>query len=170
MKEHELVAEALSPESFAPFGDVIAARAERRDSMNAARFERFDDLAAVDVDSDGEAHAAISIARARSATVLPYHFDSVERHPLGSQAFIPLSPFRFVVAVAPPGAAPSPEDLRAFVTNGQQGINYHRGVWHMPLIALESGQQFLVVDRAGGQGNCDEHRLERPVRLRLPAS
>lgn len=166
MSARVLVAEALSPEAFAPFGDVIAPRADRRDAMNAARFERFDDLAVIDVDQNGDAHAAISIARARSATELPYHFDVIERHPLGSQAFVPLAAFRFVVVVGPPGDAPETDELRAFVTNGRQGINYRRGVWHMPLIALEAGQQFLIVDRAGGAGNLDEHVLDRAVGVR----
>jgi ureidoglycolate lyase len=77
---------------------------------------------------------------------------------------VPLAPFRFIVVVAPAGPAVTPDDLRAFVTNGQQGISYARGVWHMPLIALEAGQQFLVVDRYGAD-NCDEHVLDTPVRL-----
>ncbi len=134
--------------------------------MNAARFDRYDDLAAVDVVGDGGGYPAISIARSRAATALPYCFDLLERHPLGSQAFIPLSPFRFVVVVAPPGESVERGDLRAFVTNGHQGVNYRRGVWHMPLIALESGQEFLIVDRAGG-GNCEERILDEPVTLHL---
>lgn len=154
----------ITTERFAPFGDVIAAFPERKDAMNAARFERFDDLAAIDVADDGAGHPAISIARSRSATPLPYRFDRIERHPLGSQAFIPLTPFRFVVVVAPAGEAVERGDLRAFVTNGQQGINYRRGVWHMPLIALEAGQDFLIVDRAG-PGNCEERVLDRPLTL-----
>jgi ureidoglycolate lyase len=62
----------------------------------------------------------------------------------------------------------APEDLRAFETNGRQGINYRRGTWHMPLIALESGQQFLVIDRAGEGANCDQHILDEPVMLQHP--
>lgn len=166
MNEIVLKAGPLSPEAFAPYGDVIAARPDRKTAMNAARFERFDDLARIDIAPDDPVHAAIGIVRARSATVLPYAFDMVERHPLGSQAFMPLAAFRFVVAVAPPGDVVEPGALRAFVTNGHQGINYHRGTWHMPLIALETGQEFLVVDRAGAD-NCEEHWFERPVVLHL---
>jgi len=103
---------------------------------------------------------------ASSATALPYCFDRIERHPLGSQAFIPLTPFSFVVVVAPAGESVERDDLRAFVTNGQQGINYRRGVWHMPLIALETGQDFLIVDRAGS-GNCEERVLDRPMTLHI---
>lgn len=166
MARDELRALPITAERFAPYGDVIAAFADRKNPMNSARFERFDDLATVDVLAGSDAHAAISIARSRAATALPYCFDLVERHPLGSQAFIPLSPFRFVVVVAPAGESVERGDLRAFITNGHQGINYRRGVWHMPLIALESGQEFLIVDRAGGD-NCEERVLDEPVTLRI---
>jgi ureidoglycolate lyase len=151
----------LTRERFEPFGDVIETARDRRQSMNEARFDRFDDLADVDVD----AAVAISIARSRTATSLPYRFDVVERHPQGSQAFVPLDPARFIVVVAPPGEGVEACDLRAFVTNGQQGVNYHRGTWHMPLIAFEAGQRFLIIDRAGDGPNCDEHTLADSVLL-----
>ena len=153
----------LTGERFAAYGDVIEAAADRVAAMNTGRFERFDELGNVDIDRSGR--VAISIARCRAATTLPYRFDLVERHPHGSQAFVPLSGFRFVVVVAPPAETVEAEDLRAFVTNGRQGINYHRGTWHMPLIALEAGQEFLVIDRAGDSPNCDEHSLGETVLL-----
>jgi ureidoglycolate lyase len=151
----------LTRERFEPFGDVIETAKDRRESMNDARFDRFDDLAAVDVDT----RVAISIARSRTATSLPYRFDVVERHPRGSQAFVPMDPVRFIVVVAPPGESVESVDLRAFVTNGRQGVNYRRGTWHMPLIAFEAGQRFLIIDRAGDGPNCDEHTLDEPVLL-----
>ena len=153
----------LTSERFRPYGDVIETSPDYRQAMNESRFERFDGLADVDIDADG--HVAVSIARCRVATTLPYRFDVVERHPLGSQAFIPMTPARFVIVVAPPAASVEACDLRAFVTNGRQGVNYHRGTWHMPLIAFEAGQQFLVIDRAGAAPNCDEHGLDETVLL-----
>jgi len=153
----------LTRERFAPYGDVIDTSANRQAVMNAARFERFDDLCGVDMAANGR--VAVSIARCRIATTLPYRFDCVERHPLGSQAFIPLTRARMVVVVAPPGESVEAADLRAFVTNGRQGISYHRGTWHMPLIAFESGQEFLIIDRAAGEPNCDEHTLGEAVVL-----
>ena len=79
---------------------------------------------------------------------------------------MPLSPCRMVVVVAPPGESANASDLRAFVSNGRQGINYHRGTWHMPLIAFDAGQQFLVVDRRGdGDPNCEVHELDVIVML-----
>lgn len=153
----------LTKERFAPYGDVIESAAGSKAPMNAARFERFDDLCDVDVQGDGR--VAVSIARCRVATKLPYRIDMVERHPLGSQAFMPLTPCKLIVVVAPPEASVEAEDLRAFVTNGRQGINYHRGTWHMPLIAFEAGQEFLIIDRAGDVPNCDEHSLDEALLL-----
>ena len=151
----------LTPERFALFGDVIETSAGVHEAMNAARFERYDDLCNIDIDGE----VSVSIARCRTATSLPYRFDQVERHPLGSQAFVPLAPTTFVVVVAPPLASVDAADLEAFITNGRQGINYRRGTWHMPLIAFERGQQFLVIDRAGDAPNCEEHTLDESVLL-----
>jgi ureidoglycolate lyase len=153
----------LTRERFAPYGDVIESADIDRAAMNAARFERFDDLCGIDMGDDGR--MAVSIARCRVATSLPYRIDMVERHPLGSQAVVPLSRAKMIVVVAPPEEGVEADDLRAFVTNGRQGINYKRGTWHMPLIAFEAGQEFLIIDRAADQPNCDEHVLGEPVML-----
>lgn len=155
----------LTRERFRPFGDVIEASGAR-EAMNAARFERFADLC--DVDPGPQGRVCISIVRCRSATRLPYRFDMVERHPLGSQAFVPLAPLPFVVVVAPPSESVDVGDLQAFVTNGRQGVNYRRGTWHMPLIAFEAGQEFLVIDRSGESPNFDEHTLDDSVLLLEP--
>ena len=156
----------LTAERFEPYGEVIEAASGVRAGMNASRFDRFDDLCRVDMDDDGK--VAVSIARCRVATALPYRVDTIERHPLGSQAFIPLSRARMIVVVAPPGESADADELRAFVTNGRQGINYRRGTWHMPLIAFEKGQEFLVIDRGGESPNCEEHTLDAAVLLVEP--
>ena len=158
-----LVPKPLTKERFAPYGDVIETGADQKAAMNAGRFERFDDLARVDI--AGKGRVAVSIARCRVATELPYRITMVERHPLGSQAFVPLSRSCMIVVVAPPEESVDAADLRAFVTNGRQGINYRRGTWHMPLIAFETGQEFLVIDRGGDTPNCDEHHLDETVML-----
>ena len=158
-----LIPQPLTSERFAPFGDVIESIVDRKAAMNAARFERFDDLCSVDMSDNGR--VAVSIARCRTATSLPYRVDMVERHPLGSQAFVPLTPCRMIVVVAPPEESVEARELQAFVTNGRQGINYHRGTWHMPLIAFAAGQEFLIIDRAADAPNCEEHSLDEPVTL-----
>lgn len=155
--------EMLTRERFAPFGDVIEAAVEKSALMNAARFERFDDLCQVDIAEGG--HVAVSVARCRTATALPLRVETVERHALGSQAFVPLQRCRMVIVVGPPGESIDANELRAFVTNGKQGFNYHRGTWHMPLIAFEAGQEFLVVDRGGPEYNCEEYTLDDIVML-----
>jgi len=160
----------LSPERFAPFGEVIETASVgpgpmNPGPMNDGRFDRFDDITRVVCAPDAVAHVGISIVRSRTASRFPHRFDTIERHPLGSQAFIPLERFAFVVVVAAPAEIVGPEDLRAFVTNGRQGVNYRCGTWHMPLVAAREGQEFLVVDRRPGSRNCEERVLERPVIL-----
>jgi ureidoglycolate lyase len=150
----------LTRERFAPYGDVIEASHAQGTAMNDARFELFADLCNVDVEGD----VAISVTRCRTQTALPLRVPLVERHPLGSQAFVPLAPCRMVVVVAPPGESVNASDLRAFVSNGRQGINYHRGTWHMPLIAFDAGQEFLVVDRrADGDVNVETYEPDEAV-------
>jgi len=156
-------AEALSSTAFSPYGDVIETQCSASDSMNDRRFDRFSDLASVDI--VGPEKAMVHVVRSIDATSLPYEFVQLERHPLGSQAFVPLSEFVFVVVVAPPGDKVDATDIRAFVSNGGQGINYHRGTWHMPLIALSAGQRFLVIERASTEPNCDSFKLDAPVIL-----
>ncbi|MDH3452674.1 MAG: ureidoglycolate lyase [Gammaproteobacteria bacterium] len=158
MATYTLIAEPLTRDGFAPFGDVIEAAGARHFSINAGAMERFHDLARVDV-SGAEGRAAISIARCTEPTVPPVRVSLIERHPLGSQAFMPLSDAPFLIVVAPPGEAIAPSELKAFVSNGAQGINYHRGVWHVPLMAMQTGQEFIVVDRTGPDANCDEREL-----------
>jgi ureidoglycolate lyase len=154
--------EPLTAEVFAAYGDVVESSQQQVEAMNAERFERFDDLCAVEAN---EGRVAISIARCRTVTTLPHRFDMIERHPLGSQSFVPLTPCRMMVVVAPPGEPAAAAELRAFVSNGRQGINYHRGTWHMPLIAFDAGQEFLIIDRVGDTPNCDLHYLDQAVTL-----
>lgn len=155
-----LKAEPLTREAFASFGDVIETQGAKHFSINAGAIERFHDLAGVDVGVEEQGRTLISIARCNESCSMPYRISLIERHPLGTQAFIPLDNTPIVVVVAPPGAQVDAADLRAFITNGTQGINYHRGIWHMPLISSRLGQQFIVVDRGGPGQNCDEFHFK----------
>ena len=158
-----LKAEPLTVERFAPYGEVIETSRGSSDSMNAARFERFNDLCNIDIINDGR--VAVSIARCRTPTTLPLRLEMVERHPLGSQAFVPLSPCKMIIVVAPPGESVDSSELRAFVTNGRQGFNYRRGTWHMPLISFDAGQEYLIIDRGGNESNCEEFMIDDSVFL-----
>lgn len=145
----------LTREAFAPFGDVIETLGAAHYPINEGTTERFHDLAAVDI-AEGGGRPLINIFRGQPRE-LPLPIRLMERHPLGSQAFIPTGPNLWLVVVAPAGDPPKPTDLRAFIAGAGQGVNYHRGVWHHPLIALEAVSDFIVVDRGGGGGNCDEY-------------
>ena len=106
---HALRAVALSAENFRLYGDVIVTTPATRGAMNAGRFDRYDGLAGVEVGAGGRTN--IGIVHCNSPTTLPYRFDLVERHPLGSQAFMPLGEFRFIVVVAPAGDSVEPSDF-----------------------------------------------------------
>ena len=160
---HTLKVEPLTREAFAPFGDVIQTDGAEHFPINQGSTTRFHDLAPVQLHGEA-ARALISIFRGRAFS-LPFEARMVERHPLGSQAFMPLDRRPYLVLVAPPGDAPRVEDLRAFLAEGSQGVNYRAGTWHHPLLALEAESEFLVVDRGGSGHNCDEVDLPEPVRL-----
>ncbi|MEI7515095.1 MAG: ureidoglycolate lyase [Betaproteobacteria bacterium] len=161
-----LVPEPLTPKAFAPFGDVIQAKGALPSvTINGGYAQRFNDLAAVDV-ARGGGRANISIFRAKPR-MFPLQLHSLERHPLGSQAFFSLSQQPFLVVVAPVGDVPETLLVRCFLAGPGQGVNYHAGTWHHALIALESPGDFLVVDRAAGGAtdNCDECELGSKISL-----
>jgi ureidoglycolate lyase len=134
------------------FGDVITTEAAHRDPINDGTTERFHDLARVDV-SDGNGKPLVSLLRGQPFQ-LPLEVTNLERHPLGSQAFIPLSKNPYLVLVAPAGEFSS-HALRAFLAQGGQGVNYAKGVWHHALVALNEVSDFIVIDRGGEGSNCE---------------
>lgn len=145
----------LTKKAFTPFGDVIETEGSDFYYINQGSTQRFHNLAKVDVlESNGR--PLISIFRGQPL-LKPIKIKMMERHPLSSQAFIPLTQTPFVVVVAAPSETVGwPNDLRAFITNGRQGVNYARGVWHHFLLSLDQISDFLVVDRGGKEKNCDE--------------
>lgn len=159
----ELQAQPLSPEAFADFGDVIDRRTASSFPINGGRTQRHHDLAKVEVFGD-EARVLVSIFVSQPVT-LPLEIFFLERHPQGSQAFMPLHGERFLIVVAPPGETISPDEVRAFVTDGLQGVNYRAGTWHAVQSVLDREGEFLVVDRGGSGNNCDEYPLEVRVLL-----
>ena len=151
----QLVPEPLTAEAFAPFGSVIEASDEAvKLDINRGHAVRYDRLAEIDV-ADGGGTAAISLFRARPLDELVLR--GFERHPLGSQTFMPLSGHPYLVAVAPAGPF-DPAAIRLFRAERHQGVHYRKGVWHHFLLVLDESD-FLVVDRAGPGDNCEEVEL-----------
>lgn len=154
-----LATQALTREAFAPFGEVIEAGDEvRHFPINGGNTERYHDLAHLDPGPDGRIIVSIFRGKARA---LPFRVEMMERHPLASQAFIPMSDRPYLVVVAPAGEAPQASDIRVFLARGDQGVNYAPGVWHHPLLALGETSDFVVIDRSGPGNNCDEVQLQR---------
>ncbi|WP_050525581.1 ureidoglycolate lyase [Pseudorhodobacter aquimaris] len=154
--------EPLTAAGFAPFGEVLEATGAPDKIINQGMCGRFHDRARLDF---ADARAGISIFHAQPRS-FPYTLELVERHPDGSQAFLPMSEHPFLVIVATgPEATP-----RAFLTNGAQGINLHRGVWHGVLTPLHAPGLFAVVDRIGTTPNLEEHYFDAPWIVTGPAS
>lgn len=153
----EIAAGPLTAEDFAPFGDVLDTARGADFLINEGMCGRHHDRAQLSF-SGGRAGISLFDAVPRG---LPYRFDLVERHPLGSQAFIPMCLCAFLVIVAP-DVGGTPGDPRAFVTAPGQAINFHRGTWHGVLTPLEAPGLFAVVDRIGAGENLEEYRYPEP--------
>jgi ureidoglycolate lyase len=151
----------LTREAFAPFGDVLDCAGAMDKLINAGFCERFHDRARLDFGSDGRAGISIFNAVPRS---LPYELSLLERHPDGSQAFIPMTEHPFLVVVAPDdNGRPGPP--LAFLTASGQGINFLRGTWHGVLTPLAAPGFFAVIDRIGKTANLEEVFLDPPYRV-----
>jgi ureidoglycolate lyase len=155
--------EPLTAEAFAPFGDVLDTEGDPDKIINQGFCGRYHDRAMLDFGPDG--HAGISLFKAKPRA-LPYTLDLVERHPEGSQAFIPMSMHPFLIIVAPDlrGAPGTP---RAFISVAGQAINYHRATWHGVLTPLHAPGLFAVVDRIGTSPNLEEHWFEQPYTVTM---
>lgn len=158
-----ITAQPLTEAAFAPFGEVLDATGPFR-LINEGMCRRHHDRARLDFGPDGR--AGISIFKAEART-LPYDFTLVERHPEGSQAFLPMTADPFLVIVAP-DAGGRPGTPLAFLTDGAQGINLHRGTWHGVLTPLAAPGLFAVVDRIGTSPNLQEFRYDETWRV-VPA-
>ena len=160
MADRTIAARPLTAEAFAPFGTVIEARGAPTRLINAGLCGRHHDLAAPDA-ADGRIGLSVFDARPRA---LPYALDLMERHPLGSQAFVPMHAEPFLVTVAPDeGGAPGTP--LAFVTNGAQAIQIARHVWHGVLTPLAAPGLFTVIDYCGERENLQEHSFDPPWRF-----
>lgn len=155
--------EPLTPAGFAPYGDVIEASGAPDMMINRGMCGRFHDRAKIDLaHDDGRPGISVFMATART---LPYSLDMMERHPLGSQAFVPMAADPFLVIVAR-DLDGRPHEPKAFLTNPGQGVNYHRGTWHGVLTPLHEPGLFAVIDRIGPGENLEEHWFDEPYEVR----
>jgi len=163
MKPRRLHLQPLSASAFAPFGDVIQRAEAIAEKINYGQTLKYADLARVD-SSDNDGETTISLYRSQPAE-LPFLIERLERHPLGSQAFMPLHGRPFPVIVAPPGDEPDVRNIMGFISDGEQGVNIHRGVWHHYQLSIGESCDYLVIDRAGPEQNCEEWLLHPQLLL-----
>ena len=150
-----LTLEPLTREAFAPYGDVIEVSGEPDKLINQGMCGRFHDLAKLDF---GSGRAGISLFDAQ-ARHFPYSVDMMERHPEGSQAFIPLSGVPMIISVAKDNSG-KPGQPRAFLSEPHQSINIHRNTWHGVLAPVEREGQYIVIDRIGDTPNLEEYYFQ----------
>lgn len=160
MSRYDISAKPLTIDGFAPFGDVLDCAGEPDKLINAGLCGRYHDRARLDF---GDGRAGLSLFRAELRS-LPYTLDLMERHPQGSQAFVPMCHDGFLVTVArDEGGRPGMPE--AFVTAPGQAINLHRGTWHGVLTPLAGSGLFAVIDRIGAGANLEEVRLATSYRI-----
>lgn len=159
--QRQLYIEQLDHQAFLPFGDVIESRGTPSVVINRGMCDRYSDLASLDFIEGGR--AGISVFHGQPYE-LPLQLDYVERHPLGSQAFLPMSEDPFLVVVAEDNAG-IPGKPRVFISQAGQGVNYHRGVWHGVLTPLKRAAMFAVIDRIGEGDNLAEYWFEEPYHI-----
>lgn len=145
----------LTAAGFAPFGDVLEIAGAPDKLINAGMCGRFHDRAAMDF-QDGRAGLSLFDATPRA---LPYTLDLLERHPDGSQAFVPMHGNEWLVTVAP-DVRGKPGDPLAFIVGAGQAVNFHRGTWHGVLTPLHAPGLFAVIDRIGSGANLEEHPIQ----------
>lgn len=155
----------LTRDAFAPFGDVIEPEPSSMRLINGGNTERYHALSHADVVGEG-ARVVLNIFRGAPRR-FPYTVDMMERHPLGSQSFSPLStrPFLVVVSIDQDGRPGRPN---VFLASEGQGVNYHRNVWHHPLMTIGETSDFLVVDRDGPGINLEEYFYDQPFFIAEP--
>ena len=140
----------ITKENFSSFGDLISSENIKPIDINAGYAKRYDDLANINT-RKGEGKTIVSIFSALKRS-FPMKIDMMEKHPLGSQAFMPMKETTFLVFVAPPEDFPDISKIKSFIVPPKKGINYKPGVWHFPLISTED-TDFLVIDRKGSGEN-----------------
>jgi len=148
----------ITKKNFTEFGDLISSEGINPIDINTGYAKRFDNLANINTLKDG-GKTIVSIFSALKRN-FPMKIDMMEKHPLGSQAFIPMKETTFLFFVAPQGESPAISKIKSFIIPPKTGINYKPGIWHFPLISTED-TNFLVIDRKGNGENLIVHKFEK---------
>ena len=148
----------INRSNFSAYGDLISTADIKPMDINAGYAQRFDDLADLNTSKNG-GKTIVNIFSALKRT-FPMTIDMMEKHPLGSQAFIPMKETTFLCFVAPSGKSPDINKIQSFIIPPNTGINYKPGIWHFPLISTEN-TNFLVIDRKGEGENLIIHKFEK---------
>jgi len=158
MMEKIIKPKIITRTNFVTYGDLISSDDIKQMDINAGYAKRFDNLANINTSKDG-GKTIVSIFSALKRN-FPMKIDMMEKHPLGSQAFIPMKETTFLCFVAPPGESPEINKIQSFIIPPKTGINYKPGIWHFPLISTED-TDFLVIDRKGNGENLVIHKFDK---------
>ena len=156
--EKIIIPNKITKDNFSSFGDIISTKDVKPININEGYAKRFDDLADIDISND-EGKAIVSIFSALKRN-FPMKIDMMEKHPLGSQAFIPMRETYFFAFVAPKGNRPNLKKIKSFKIPKQTGINLNPGIWHFPLISTKN-MNFLVIDRKGKGKNLIIYKFKK---------
>ncbi len=148
----------ISRSNFSSYGNVISTEDINPMNINEGYAKRFDNLANLDTSKDS-GKTIVSIFSALKRT-FPMKIHMMEKHPLSTQAFIPMKETTFLAFVAPSGESPKIDKIQSFIIPPKMGINYKLGIWHFPLISTEN-INFLVIDRKGSGDNLIIHKFEK---------
>ena len=156
-----VLVEKLTKENFSPFGDIIETAGRKFEIINDNRCRKFGELSTVKIKENDDVSFSIFESEGQN---LPFQLNFLERHPLASQAFMPLHQERFLITVAE-DVRNTPKNLKAFLTNGSQGININPNVWHGVLCPVPKAGRFLVVDRLKTHDNLQIHNFNEPLMI-----
>ncbi len=161
-----LTPKPLTADAFAPYGEVVSTDSAKKEfSMNYGLATRYFDLAKIDVEEKG-GKTCISLVHS-NAIKFPFSVEKMEYHPFGSQLFYPLGELPFLVLVSIPSETLNTDKLELFITDGKQGVNYHKGIWHHYLMPLNDNSGFMVIDRNGNDENCIETQIKKQIHIQL---
>ena len=147
----------ITHKNFKKFGDVISTKKVKPTNINNGYAKKFANLCKINT-SLKKGNTIMNIFSAKKRK-FPINIKMMEKHPLASQAFIPMSEAIFLVFVAPKGKKPNTKKIESFIVPKQTGINYKPGIWHFPLISTEN-INFLVIDRKGMGNNLTIHNFK----------